>query len=378
MVYKVILWSSGNAGLNTLRVIMNHPELELVGVVVNDPAKAGKDAAELCGLNQVSGITGLKQSGIIATTDFQALLDQGADCVCYTAAGSDRFYEAMVDIKAILSAGINVVSSSVIQVFPECSIPEFIEPIKAACEIHKVSFLGSGIDPGFTHDIMPLMLSGLSEQWHEIRLQVIANHASNDQEDTLVLREMMGFGKPMDHLPYLLDEGILSLAWGDTLRSVAAGVRLQLDDIKESYQRLPAERDLETPVGTIKKGTCAALRFEVKGYVDGRTPIVLEHVTRMYDDIAPDWPQGKGYKVIVEGEPRMEISRDTADQYDGDHAAGCVLQTASRLVNAIPAVVEHTPGMMSSLDLPLIGGKGLYRPKALEPNSSALNTQKSP
>jgi len=78
-------------GLNALRAIMNHPELELVGVVVNDPVKAGMDAAELCGLNQVSGITGLKRSGIIATTDFQALLDQGADCVCYTAAGSDRF-----------------------------------------------------------------------------------------------------------------------------------------------------------------------------------------------------------------------------------------------------------------------------------------------
>jgi len=66
MVYKVILWSSGNVGLNALRAIMNHPELELVGVVVNDPAKAGKDAAEPCRLNQATGIK--------ATTDFQTLL----------------------------------------------------------------------------------------------------------------------------------------------------------------------------------------------------------------------------------------------------------------------------------------------------------------
>ena len=353
MTYKVIQWSTGNVGGYALRAIINHPELELVGVVVSDPAKEGLDAAELCGLDQSSGIK--------ATTDFQALLDQGADCVCYTATGNDRFFDAMQDLQAILAAGINVVSSSlVMQVYPECSIPEFIDPIKDGCKENQVSFLSSGIDPGFANDTMPLIFSGLSEHWNEIRMQEIVNYATYEAEDTV--REIMGFGKPMDHQPYLLDEGILSLAWGGTIRSVAAGVGLELDEIKETYERLPAQRDLETSVGIIEKGTCAALRFEVKGYVNGRTPIILEHVTRMCDDIAPNWPQGKGYKVIIEGEPRMEITMDMEDQH-GDHAVGGVIQTATRLVNAIPAVVEHAPGMMSALDLPLITGKGLYRPQ---------------
>ena len=44
-------------------------------------------------------------------------------------------------------------------------------------------------------------------------------------------------------------------------------------------------------------------------------------------------------------------------------AVGGVILTATRLVNAIPTVVEHAPGMMSALDLPLITGKGLHRPK---------------
>ena len=104
-----------------------------------------------------------------------------------------------------------------------------------------------------------------------------------------------------------------------------------------------------------------ALRFEVQGIVDGRAAIVLEHVTRMCDDIAPDWPQGKGYRVIIEGEPRMTVSLDMEDRH-GDHAVGGVILTATRLVNAIPSVVEHAPGMMSALDLPLVTGKGLYRP----------------
>jgi 4-hydroxy-tetrahydrodipicolinate reductase len=98
--------------------------------------------------------------------------------------------------------------------------------------------------------------------------------------------------------------------------------------------------------------------------VGEREPIVLEHVTRLVDDIAPHWPQGKGYRAIIEGEPRMEISMDMADRH-GDHAVGGVIQTATRIVNAIPAVVEHPPGLVSALDLPMITARGLYRPEAV-------------
>jgi 4-hydroxy-tetrahydrodipicolinate reductase len=352
--YKVIQWSTGNVGAYALRAIINHPDLELVGVVVHSEEKAGCDAAELCGLEQ--------PTGVIATRDYESLLrDSGADCCCYTAGAEDRMPEALADMEKILRSGINVVSSSMVMlVYPECPIPEFIDPLKAACQKHKVSFLTSGIDPGFATDIMPLMFTGLSEHWSSIRMQEIVNYATYEQANTV--RDVMGFGYPLDHDCFLLQPGVLSMAWGGAIRSVAAGVGLELDDIQESFERLPAERDIETTVGVIKQGSCAALRFEVKGYVDGNTPIVLEHVTRMCEDIAPHWPQGKGYKVIIEGEPRMEIEMDMRDKH-GDHAVGGVIQTATRLVNAIPSVVTHAPGMMSALDLPMITGKGLYRPK---------------
>ncbi|MFB1037213.1 MAG: hypothetical protein QMC38_17940, partial [Sinobacterium sp.] len=95
--------------------------------------------------------------------------------------------------------------------------------------------------------------------------------------------------------------------------------------------------------------------------VDGREALVLEHVTRMTDDIAPDWPQGKGYSVIIEGEPRMEITMEMEDR-NGDHAVAGVIQTATTIVNAIPAVVAQAAGLVAAMDLPKITGKGLYRP----------------
>jgi 4-hydroxy-tetrahydrodipicolinate reductase len=352
MSYRVIQWSTGNVGRYALRAIINHPELELAGVVVHDPDKAGRDAAALCGLDQ--------PTGVLATTDWEGLLAAGADCVCYTAGAETRMVEAVDDMRRALEAGINVVSSSMVMlVHPECPIPAFVDPLVAGCEKGGASFLTSGIDPGFANDTMPLVFTGLSEYWHSVRMQEIVNYATYEQADTVM--NVMGFGQPLDNKPYLLEPGILSMAWGGTIRSVAAGLGVELDEIRQEHERVATDVPIETSTGTIEAGTCGALRFEVQGIVGGRPAIVLEHVTRMSDDIAPDWPQGKGYRVTIEGEPRMVISMDMEDRH-GDHAVGGVIQTATRLVNAIPTVVDHAPGMMSSLDLPLITGKGLYRP----------------
>lgn len=352
MAYRVVQWSTGNVGRYALRAILEHPELELVGLVVSNPNKIGLDAAELCGLETTTGIT--------ATDDWQALLDAGADCVCYTADAGSRMAEAVEDMSRILQAGINVVSSSMVMlVDPDCPIPAFVDPLREGCRDGGVSFFTSGIDPGFANDSLPLMLTGLSERWSHVRMQEIVNYATYDQADTVM--NVMGFGQPVDASPYLLQPGVLSLAWGGTIRAVAKGLGVELDEIKEVHERRAADRDIEVAYGTVEKGTTGGLRFEVQGIVGGRPAIVLEHVTRMSDDIAPDWPQGKGYRVIIEGEPRMTVSLDMEDRH-GDHAVGGVILTANRLVNAIPTVVEHAPGMMSALDLPLITGKGLYQP----------------
>jgi len=352
MAYKVVQWSTGNVGRYALRAIINHPELELVGLIVSNPEKDGLDAAELCGLDE--------KTGIRASTDIDEVLSGDIDCVCYTAGAEPRMMEAVADMASVLERGINVVSSSVVMlVYPDCPVAAFSDPLKAACEKGNSSFLTSGIDPGFANDIMPLVFTGLCEHWQSVRVQEIINYATYEQADTVM--GVMGFGQPMDQLPFLLNPGVLAMAWGGPIRLMADGLGVKLDDIEQEYERLPAEEDIETPMGVIKKGTCGALRFEIKGIVDGRPAIVLEHVTRMSADIAPEWPQGKGYKVIIEGEPRMEIAMDMEDEH-GDHAVAGVIQTATRLVNAIPTVVEHESGMMSALDLPLITGKGLYRP----------------
>ena len=111
------------------------------------------------------------------------------------------------------------------------------------------------------------------------------------------------------------------------------------------------------------KGTAAALRFEVIGMVNGAPAVVLEHITRLRDDLCPQWPQpaqeGGNYRIEITGEPCYALDLCLSSP-NGDHNHAGVLATATRIVNAIPAVVAAEPGIRTTLDLPLITGKGLY------------------
>jgi 4-hydroxy-tetrahydrodipicolinate reductase len=187
----------------------------------------------------------------------------------------------------------------------------------------------------------------------------ILNYDTYDQPT--VLFDTMGFGRPIDHTPMLLLPGVLTFAWGPVVAMIAAGLGVELDEITEHYEKWPGERDYETAAGTVAKGTQAGLRFELSGLKDGRAVVVVEHVTRMHDQTAPDWPQPTGegcYRVSIEGQPRIRCNLELLGE-SGDHNEGGLVATAMRLLNAIPAVCEAPPGMLSMLDLPVIAGKHL-------------------
>jgi 4-hydroxy-tetrahydrodipicolinate reductase len=115
MVIRVGQWATGNVGKQALRSIIEHPGLELVGLVVSDPAKVGKDAAELCGIDT--------PTGVLAISDGDALVAMKPDCICYCAVGTSGRQEvatgerpgtAVDQLCDILRAGIDVVSTALI------------------------------------------------------------------------------------------------------------------------------------------------------------------------------------------------------------------------------------------------------------------------
>jgi 2,4-diaminopentanoate dehydrogenase len=355
MSYRVVQWSTGNVGRNTLAGIDARPDLDLVGVWVSNPDKVGKDAGELAGLG--------RELGVRASGDMDEVLALKPDCVVYTAMADVRIFEALDDLVKILRSGANVVSSSpVFLQFPDGVVPaEMSEPVRQAALLAEKSIFVNGIDPGWANDTLPLALTGISERIDEVRCLEVLNYATYDQGT--VLFDIMGFGRALDDLPFLLNPGVLTMAWGSVVRQIAAGLDVELDGVEEEFVRLPAPETFEVASGTIEKGTAAALRFEVRGMLNGRPVIVLEHVTRLRDDLGPDWPQPAGhgcYRVVVKGQPNYTLDLQLLGE-DGDHNTAGLKATAMRLVNAVPAVVEARPGLLTALDLPLITGKGLLR-----------------
>jgi 2,4-diaminopentanoate dehydrogenase len=355
MTIRVAAIGTGNVGKHALTQLINDPRFELTGVWVSSDAKAGKDAGELAGLDV--------STGIIATTDLDAVLATKPECAVYTAMADNRLVEALEDYRRILAAGVNVVASAAVFLqYPWGTLPdEMIKPIADAASAGGASIFVNGIDPGYANDLLPMALAGTCQSVEQIRCMEIINYDTYDS--ATVMFDVMGFGRPLDEIPMLLQPGVLSLAWGSVVRQLAAGLAIDLDEVTETYVREPAPDDFDIASGHIAKGTAAALRFEVRGMKDGKAAVVLEHVTRLRDDLRPDWPQpaqeGGSYRIEITGEPSYALDLCLSSP-NGDHNHAGLVATAARVVNAIPDVVAAPPGISTTLDLPLVTGKGLY------------------
>jgi hypothetical protein len=366
-VLKVGVWGPGSMGIIALRGVIDHPELQLTDLVVHSDAKAGRDAGELCGIAPV---------GVVATQDPAPMLTGNADVVVYAAGANLRPLEAVGDMVSILRAGKNVVSCSVVPlVFPDAVDGAFTDPLRLAALDGGVSFFTTGIDSGFANDVLPLVLTGVSRVIESVRVTEMFNYAT--YPDQAAVYEILGFGKPPEFTAFAATQGVFTFGWGPVLHQLAAGLGVKIDNIEESNERIPAAESFDTPTGHIAAGTIAAMRSTLTGYVGDKPTFVVDHVTRMRDDIAPDWPQphiclppkdlgyglatGRGaYRVEIEGSPSMRCEFEMAE--DHDHDLGARIAGSSRMVNAIPAVCAARPGLLSALDLPLVTGAGVVRP----------------
>ena len=206
MPYRVVQWSTGHVGLRALDAIFDNPALELVGLWVHSEVKVGLDAGEM---------VGRPACGVLATNDVDAILDLAPDVVCYTATADLRPSEAVEDICRILASGANVVSSSLVQLLhPKTADRSLVDPLEAACKEGGTTCFFNGIDPGFGNDLLPIVLTGLSQRITEVRVREILNYATYDQAE--VLFDTMGFGQALDSAAHAAAprHPRLRLGWG--------------------------------------------------------------------------------------------------------------------------------------------------------------------
>lgn len=357
MTYRVVVWGTGNVGQPALRSVLSHADMDLVGVVVSNPDKVGIDAGELAGLAPV---------GVAATDDTTVATSGGVDAVVYAASGDFRPDDAVSDIAACLASGANVVSTSVYGLLHPPTTPEpLASRIGDACAAGNSSVFVSGIDPGWVMDALALFATGMGADITEVRCQEIFNYALYDAPDAV--RTLCGFGTSMDDVPPMLWDFSLQMVWAPMIRVLADGLGVELDEVRTQVERRPLDRTVEVEgMGTFEQGTQGAFRFEVQGIVDGRPLLVMEHITRIDDSCASEWPSsptaGGCHRVLLSGSPDLEITVHGHDAHTPTAAGGGNASAANRIVNAIPAVKAAPPGIVHPLDLPGIwGGPQLRR-----------------
>jgi 2,4-diaminopentanoate dehydrogenase len=346
--HRVVQWATGNVGRHSLRAIIERPDLELVGVFVTSDAKHGLDAGTIAGTDPV---------GVPATTRLDEITSLGADVVVHTPLPSlvhgDDPDRDLRDICTLLAAGADVITT-VGYMHPVVHGPEVVDRIEAACRAGSSTFHGTGANPGWFGDLLPLLLTSLSLTVDRIDVQEISNFQHYPSPE--IMFDMMGFGRTPDEFAA---RAVRHRAWLDGLfteavQLVADGLGAPIDGIVSQMETWVADRTFDTAAGPVAAGTIAGQRWTWSAMLDGEPLVEQETVWRMHADAAPDWPVGD-WSIVVHGLPRMRVS--LPHHWNRDVLAS----TAAHAVNAIAYVAAAPPGIATFLDLPMMAGLGAAR-----------------
>ncbi|MDT5401598.1 MAG: hypothetical protein QOK33_4829, partial [Mycobacterium sp.] len=273
------------------------------------------------------------------------------------------------DFCQILSAGKNLVTTSLPGlVYERGSLSDrYLDPIREATRAGSSSMFSSGIEPGFGCDLFPIALMTMSHSVYSVRGIEISNYSQYPVE--FDMRELFGFGQPLDYQGGLKAPGVLRWGWGAAVTMVADALGVELDEIRETCEFQPTPRRLETACGIIESGTVGAIWAKCIGVVDGQEVIAIEHVDRMADDLAPDWPVSRSggtdgtWRVMIDGEPSFDGEFEVGFQKGENANDQGLLATGMRAVNAIPWVCDAEPGIVDALHMPLTSPLGALRPR---------------
>ena len=348
MSYRVIQWGTGNVGTHSLRAIIERPDLDLVGLKVYGDHKAGRDAGEL---------VGLPKTGVTASIDVDEILAIDADCVVYNALGMTKgdVVEPVDDICLLLSHGYNVVSSAVERaIYPKALPPELRARLEQACAKGGSSFLGAGVNPGFTMDLWPVYMSRLSRRIDRINIVEVCDMRNYDSVENI---GFMGFGKTLDEIGdrNMRIEGSDEVTpFYSSVLMVSDALRFPLTAVRFENEYALATKRLRVAAGVIEPGTVAVVKMRYVAESGGRDVLVNEWVWRTTDAVKPEWGVGEYWSMTVEGDPAMSCRIEASTHYDSKRIVSLVV--ATNAVNSIPALCDATSGVKSALDLPPCGG----------------------
>jgi len=315
----VAQYGIGPIGAEIARLLLTKSWIKVVAAVDVDPNKIGKDLGDVIGLNRTVGV---KVTPELVTK---------ADVVCHST--GSRMREVAGQLKSLLERGSHVVSTC-----EELSFPlekKLREELQQVARSHNVTLLGTGVNPGFVMDKLPLTVTSVCQDIKQVDIIRIQN-ASTRREP---LQRKVGAGMTAQEFRAAVDAGkIKHMGLRESLMMVGNGLGVEFESVSdEKIEPIVAEKEVVTQYLKVAKGQVAGVHQTIHG--KGRINVNLE--LRMYvgaEAVAAD-------RVIIKGVPDVEL--EIKHGVHGDRA------TAAMVVNSIPRVVQARPGLLTMDDIPI-------------------------
>jgi len=322
---RVVQYGLGPIGCRLARLMASRSDLELVGFIDVDPTKVGKDAAEIVEAGECAGITISDDPGKIFAAAKPSIV------VHATGSHLPQVKDQFLDI---LGAGLSVVSTCEELAYPKAQHPRIGDELDRAAKAGGATILGTGVNPGYVMDTLPIVMSAPCEEIRKVKVRRIQDAALR----RLPFQLKIGAGLTIEEYQARVERGtVRHVGLKESMFMIADALGWELDDYTETLEPIVADRVLRSPFLEVEPGRVAGTRQEARGLINGEEVITHYMAMSIEGESAGDF-------VSIEGVPNVEMAIQGGTHGD--------IATAAIAVNSIPRVLAHAPGLVTMKDLP--------------------------
>jgi hypothetical protein len=326
MAIRVLMYGLGPIGAAVARQIVSRKGFQIVGAVDIDRAKIGLDLGDVIGLD--------KRLKVRITNDVAGAIKSGKPDVAVLCTSSS-LKQIMPQIEGVLKKKVAIVSTTEELSYPVGKNRALAKKIDALAKKAKVAVVGTGVNPGFAMDALPITLTGICERVDSIRVDRIQDARSR----RLPFQQKIGSGLNTEQFAQKVKDGsVRHVGLAESVTMIADAMGWKLDKVTDEIHPKIADKAVESELIAVDPGYVCGIIQDGIGYSKGK-PVITLHMEAYLG--APESYDA----VTVEGSPR--ITQKISGGLHGDIA------TASITVNSIPKILRVTPGLRTMADMPI-------------------------
>lgn len=326
----IIQYGVGPMGIMLVRAAARRETFEFMGAIDVDPDLIGKDLGHVAGLGRFLNVP--------VSNDGRTTLDKLDAPIVLHSTGS-ILPRVLPQLEDALKAGKTVISTCEELIFPTYRYPELVARLNELAQQHGGVLIGTGINPGFAMDLLPLTLSSTVVDLGRIHVKRYQDASSR----RLRFQEKIGAGLSLEEFRKRASDGaIRHVGLTESVALIAHRIGWSLSSITEEIEPVVASESVNTDHLDIPVGGVVGCRQVGRGLVNDQEVITLEMCMYLGADQEFD-------SIVIEGDQRIEMRIP-----GGIHGDGA---TVARVLNAIPVASQMSPGFYTIVDLPIVSGQ---------------------